>query len=52
MVEPGFRGSGESVQSASSVTVNGDKASLAPGEKGFMLTVPDPGTGVEIILRQ
>jgi alpha-glucosidase len=35
-----------------SVTVNGDKASLIPSETGFMLTLPDPGTGMEIILLQ
>ncbi len=35
-----------------SVTVNGDNASLAPSETGYMLTVPDPSTGIEIILRQ
>ena len=33
-------------------TVNGNRASLVSGERGDTLTVPDPGTGIEIVIRQ
>ncbi len=33
-------------------TVNGNRASLVSGERGYTLTVPDPGAGIEIVLQQ
>jgi alpha-glucosidase len=39
-------------KSPATATVNGNREPLVSGERGYTLTVPDPGTGIEIVIRQ